>query len=254
MLTSRRIPAGIAVLFVIDVALVLAAVLNYLAGSPFSQLRNWLDLDSEFSLPAWYSSMQWLCAALLFGWIPASLWPRRVNGMWSLGAISLLCVAFSIDEILGIHEWLGRQSDVLLPGGDRHTTSFARTGIWPFLIGIPVVLVLALLLNTLQRKFARTARVACIRLAAGVATMFFGALIVELGKNLVAAGADGGRFAMLQLATEESLEMLGVSFIVWAAYEFALSHGLALTPRTRAAGTEDERKTVNAPARSRKLS
>ena len=66
MYSLRRIPVGICVLFAADVALVLAPTLDYLIGSPFSAVRNWLSLDSEFSLPAWYSSMQWLCAAMLF--------------------------------------------------------------------------------------------------------------------------------------------------------------------------------------------
>jgi hypothetical protein len=238
MLTSRRIPVGIALLFAIDASLVLAALLDYLAGSPFSQLRNWLNLDSEFSLPAWYSSMQWFCAAFLFGCISISVWRHRAEGMWALATFSLLCLAFSIDEILGIHEWLGRQSDALLPGGDRHSTSFTRTGIWPLLIGIPVVTVLAVLLIFLQRMFVRTARTACIRLVAGVVIMFTGALIVELGSNVVAAGAGGDGLVILQLATEELLEMVGVTFIVWAAYEFALAHGLAITLPAHVASTE----------------
>jgi hypothetical protein len=230
MLASPRIPVWIAILFAIDLALALAPVADFLLGSPYARLRNWLDLDSENSLQAWFSSMQWLCAAFLFGLIPLYSWKRREPTLWTLSALALLCLVFSVDEILGIHEWLGDQSDVLLPGGSRANTALDRTGIWPFLIGIPVVAVLTVLVIVMRRMFARTAPGACGRLVAGVAIMFTGALLVELGKNVIDARAGAGGLSLLQLVIEEGLEMVGVTFIVWAAHEFALARGFALIP------------------------
>ncbi len=230
MYSFRCIPIGIRVLFAADVALVIAPTVDYLVGSPFSAVRNWLDLDSEFSLPAWYSSMQWFCAAVLFGLIPAYLWKRSLRGTWALAALALLCLVFSIDEILGIHEWLGRQSDALLPGGHRDHAFFSRTGIWPIVIGIPVLAILAALLIALRRVYVRSGRHACRRLVAGVIIMFSGALLVELAKNLLGTTAAGGA-ALLQVVVEEFLEMVGVTVIVWAAYDFMVAHGFALSIR-----------------------
>ena len=128
---QRRLPAGIALLFALDLALMLAHVADHLVGSPSTQLRHWLDLDHERSIATWYSSMQWFCAAVLFGLIPAHLRQRPSRTVLALAGVALLCLVFSLDEAIGIHEWLGHKSDALLPGGDRHKTSFARTGVWP---------------------------------------------------------------------------------------------------------------------------
>ena len=67
-----------------------------------------------------------------------------------------------------------------------------------------------------------------MRLIAGFAIMFTGALIVELGKNLIAPEHDTHGIALLQLSIEELLEMIGVTAIIWAAYEFAHGHGFRL--------------------------
>lgn len=228
MNVARHMPLWIAVLLTFNVALVLAPIVDFLLGSPYRVLSNWLHLDSEASLPAWYSSMQWLCAAVLFGLVPTLLWRQQPAGGWLLAALALVCLAFSIDEIVGIHEWVGRQSDALLPGGDRANTGFTRTGIWPFLVGVPVLIVLAALGSALWRTLGRTHTVACVRMIAGFSIMFTGALVVELGKNFIDVEQDGSGLALLQLAVEEFLELLGGTVVVWSAYEFARDHGLAL--------------------------
>jgi len=247
----RRIPAGICVLFAADIALVVAPTLDYLVGSPFSAVRNWLSLDSEFSLPAWYSSMQWFCAAMLFGLIPAYLWKRRLPGMWALAALALLCLVFSIDEILGIHEWLGRQSDALLPHGHRDHTLFSRTGIWPIVIGLPVVAILAALLLSLKRVYTRSGKHACRRLVAGVIVMFSGALLVELANNFMETAVAGGGLALLQVVVEEFLEMVGVTVIIWAAYDFTVAHGFALSVPSGAIAEHGAGRTAGKSTRSR---
>ena len=222
------LPVGIACLLALDIALVVAPVIDFLVGSPYSAIRNWLHLDSEMSLPAWYSSMKWLAAALLFVSAPLYLWRQRLPGMPVLASLGCICLAFSIDEILGIHEWIGRQSDALLPDGRRAGTLFERTGIWPFLLGIPVMAILGALIVSARRLLGCTYRMTCVRLIAGFAIMSAGAVIVELGKNLIAPEHDTSGIALLQLSIEELLEMLGASIVVWSAYEFARGHGLRL--------------------------
>lgn len=224
----RHVPVGIALLLTIDVTLALAPVLNFLMGSPFQVLTNWLNLESELSIPNWYSSMQWLCAAVLFSLVPIVLWDDRPAGWSLLAAAAAICVVFSVDEIVGMHEWLGLQTDAMLPGGDRANTWFIETGIWPFVIGIPVLIVIAALGRTMWRTLGRTHTKACVRMMVGFIIMFSGALVVELFSNLIDVDQKHSGFALLQLVIEEFLEMLGVTVIVWAAYEFVRGHGIAL--------------------------
>jgi hypothetical protein len=60
----------------------------------------------------------------------------------------------------------------------------------------------------------------------GLSIMFTGALAIELGSDLTNSRTDG--MALLQLATEEFFETVGVTSIVWAVYELVLFHGFAL--------------------------
>jgi hypothetical protein len=237
----RRIPPLVLALFTANVVLILLPVIDHAAGSPFSKLRNFFYLDAETTLQAWYSSMQWFLAASLFGVFALYAYRSRLSGMLAMVAFAGLCLAFSIDEIAGIHEWLGERSDALLPGGDRANSIFARTGIWPLLIGVPMLAALAVLTLRARRIFLPRAPLAFWLLAIGLATMFTGALAIELLVNLLDKPADASEYGtvhLLQHATEEFLEMLGVSLIIWSGLELLRTYGFALqTPAPAADAT-----------------
>ena len=222
-----RIPIWIAVLLATDIGLILAATLERLLDTPFGQVRVWLDPNIETSLPTWYSSMQWLCAAILFAIVPLQLWRQRPPGFAALCAMALLCLLFSIDESIGIHEWLGHKTDALLPGGTRATTPLWATGIWPFVIGIPVILLFAVLVRMMRRLLLPSTRIARRRLVTGLVIIFSGALLAELALNVTART----ELAFAQVAIEELLEMIGVTFIVWAGYEFVRAYGFVLVAK-----------------------
>jgi hypothetical protein len=242
MSSSRRIPAGIVALLWINVLVVLAPVIDYALGSPFAIVRNTLDLDSEHSGPAWYSAILWFCAGALFGLLALSAAAQQSLARFApVAAFAVVCIAFSAEEIVGIHEWLGRQSDALLPGGDRSNIALSRTGIWPVLVGIPVLIILFFLIRNMRRLFAPAPR-AFILLAIGLAIMFTGALAVELTSNLLAAPRQASAAALLQLACEEFLEMTGTTFVVWSAHELLQAYGFRLThPSLTPAVAEIER-------------
>ncbi len=251
----RRIPPLVLALFTINIVLILLPVIDYAAGSPFSKLRNFFYLDAETTLQAWYSSMQWFLAASLFGAFALYAYRSRLPGMLAIVAFTGLCLAFSVDEIAGIHEWLGERSDALLPGGDRANSIFARTGIWPILIGVPMLVVLAVMVFRARRIFLPRASLAFWLLAIGLATMFTGALAIELLANLLDKPTDASEYQaihLLQHATEEFLEMLGVSLIVWSGLELLKTYGFALqtpAPAVSAAAAREARRAPLAEAR-----
>jgi hypothetical protein len=222
-----HVPLGITVLLGVDIGLILAATLERLLDTPFGQVRVWLDPDLETSLPTWYSSMQWLCAAVLFAIVPLQRWRQPPPGFAALCAMALLCLLFSIDESIGIHEWLGHKTDALLPEGTRASTPLGATGIWPFVIGIPVILLFAVLIRMMRRLLLPSTRLARRRLVTGLVILFSGALLAELALN-VAARTE---LAFAQTAIEELLEMIGVTFIVWSGYEFVRSYGFVLVAK-----------------------
>lgn len=227
MLLPRRVPLLICLLLFVDVALALAPLIHHAAGAPFPRLHNFFDLDREASLPTWYSSMQWFCAGMLFALLPLYAWRRRLPGLVPMAGLALTCLVFSADEIAGVHEWLGKSSDALLPGGDRDGTALSQTGLWPMLIGIPVTIALGVMVYRMRRAFA-PAPIALRLLIIGLAVMFAGALLVELVVNAIPEGPEGAHLMLAQHSAEEFLEMLGVSLIVWSAYAVLDAYGFEL--------------------------
>ncbi len=224
----RRIPAPVLILLVANVTLIALPVIDHALGSPYARLRHFLSLDDETTLQAWYSSMQWFVAGCLYGVLFVYAYRLRLPGMLAVGLFASLCIVFSLDEIAWIHEWLGQKLDAFLPGGDRANTALSRTGIWPFVIGIPVLTILALILVRARALFFPASPRAFRLLAIGLIVMFTGALVLELMVNALERPVEYGGIHLLQHASEEFLEMLGVTIIVWSGFEILQAHGIEL--------------------------
>lgn len=223
------IPAIIcSVLLVVDLMFGAAYLANRLAGNPVRVCAVLLDLNGEHNLPAWYSSMQWLCIALVVG-VHAHL--RRASGdvrWWQLGLLAGLFLALSVDESVALHEAFGHTSDALLPGGDRASTPFARTGIWGLLLGPPFLLTYCVLV----RLALRTRSMGRTKLVLGMVVMLLGATGLETASNFV---APGSWLDVTEVFLEEVLEMIGATVVFWGACElFAAEGGLvSLSPEPR---------------------
>ena len=224
----EKIPAPILGLFAANVALIAIPIVDFGLDSPIRELRKVISLDGETTLQAWYSSMQWFCAGILFGVFSLYAFRSRLRGFVAVAAFALACIVFSIDEIAGIHEWLGHKSDALLPGGNRQQTVLSHSGLWPFAIGVPVVAAVVVTVCRMRHLFLPLSPRALRLLATGLVIMFTGALLIELGANFIEKTPEHRGLYLTQLAVEEFLEMLGVSFIVWAAYELLRAHGFTL--------------------------
>lgn len=224
----RRIPLLIALLFAADLILALVAVVDYSAGHPFPRLSNLFNLDTESTIPTWFASMQWFCAGAMFALFATHAWLSRMRGALCIAAIAFACLSFSVDEIAEIHERLGSAADALMSGGTRHGTALWSTGLWPFVIGIPVIAMLAVVVRGTRHIFLARAPRALALLIVGFVVMFTGALVVELAANLLQAGAPHGGWFTAQVVVEELLEMLGVTLITWSAASLLQAYGFEL--------------------------
>jgi hypothetical protein len=224
----RRIPLLIALLFAADLTLALIPVLDFEIGHPFQRVSNLFNLDTESTVPTWYSSMQWFCAGAMFALFAFHALRARMRGALSIAVLALACIVFSIDEVAEIHERLGAAADVLMQHGSREGTALWSTGLWPFVIGIPAIAMLAIAVRGTRHIFLRRAPRALVLLIIGFVVMFSGALGVELASNLIDATAQHGGWFLTQVVVEELMEMLGVTLIAWSAssllqaYEFEL--------------------------------
>lgn len=210
----KKMPPLILFLFGADLALGLLYLVNAL-HEPVSKISPMLDLDGEANLPTWYSSMQLLLVAGLLAIFVVNRVDKKDRQSWSLLLWPLIFIFLALDEILGLHEWLGMASDVLLPGGSRRNTIWAYTGVWMFLLGIPFLLMMLALLAS-SKKYLRDQPAVSKKLLVGLVVFVGAACGIEIFSNFV---SHTGKLYVLEVFFEELGEMLGETILVWAAYE-----------------------------------
>lgn len=239
----RGVPPLIAILFAADIVLALIPVVDYAAGHPFPRLSNIFNLDTESTVPTWYSSMQWFCAGAMFALFAFHAWRSRMRGALSIALLALACITFSIDEIAEIHERLGLIADSLMSHGSRQGSALWSTGLWPFLVGIPAIAAMVTVVRGTRHIFLARAPGALVLAIVGFIVMFTGALAVELVANLLPAGSPrGGGLFLAQVEVEELMEMVGVTLITWSAWSLLVVYGFEL--RLPQAAPAEQRATV----------
>lgn len=219
------VPPVILTLIAIDILLCMMYVMNLLLDAPSSKLTALLDLNGENSIPAWYSSMQYFLAFLL-----SSVYVKNLVRQNSKAILLLLLPAMfllmSIDESVMIHEWLGRRTDVLLPGGDRAGTMFQQTGIWMIVLGLPFLILFFSWARSVRKHLPSPA---LNKLVLGLCIMLSGALGCEFISNFIRSS-----FVTAEIVLEEGLEMIGTTIMLWAVYELVTEYVDEMVPGTGA--------------------
>jgi hypothetical protein len=210
-------PILIVILYLGDLALVLAYGINLFFARMYSRLYEFLNLNGEANLPTWFSSMQWFYAAVLFGHFSYRNFKRSDIRTWWLALLAVMFLVLSLDEVAQIHEWLGSRSDALLPGGTRNNTVFHQTGFWIVLLGVPFLVVFLAIAVSIRRYLSQSPG-AFTKLVMGMGLMLFGSLVVEAMANFV---VHRSMLHAVQISFEELFEMLGITTIVWAGYQLA---------------------------------
>lgn len=222
MLDWKRIPLVVWILFAIDLVLCFSYLINYLIGEPYGLPTFQLDLNGERNIPTWYSSVKWFCLSVLFGIFAFRNIDYSRRKSWLLLFFPLLFLAFSVDEVAVIHEMLGSRFDhLLLPTGNKGDTFFVVTGIWFFVLGIPVLLGCWFALSSLKSYFRNDAHF-LKKFVTGLIIFFIGSIGIEAISNLTVSN----RFSfVLGNFFEEIFEMVGVTVILWAVYDLLATHG-----------------------------
>ena len=208
------VPALVAGLLVVDLLFAIAFVLVEAAGRTFMSL---FDLDSDASLPTWYSSIKLFLIASLVGLYALSRFDRGRPRSWILLAFPIVFLLMSADEVVMVHEQIGRKLDVLLPSGAREKSWFRASGIWMIVIGLPFLFGFLCLLWLSLPYFEQT-RSALAKLGIGMLLLLLGALGVETLSNIPERHSWG---MVLQVLVEEACEMLGATIMVWGGIELA---------------------------------
>lgn len=220
-MTRPRLVDG---LYLTDAIVVLAYLVNVRVGSPYLFPTHLLDLDGEANLPTWYASAKLLALGLLLA-LFALRSQARPRSLFSLFP-AILAIAMSLDEVAGIHEWVGRRSDVLLAGGDRTASFLPVTGIWMLVLAPVVLTAIGVAYRGLRQCLGAAPRARRLFIV-GCVILLAGALGAEVVANFVVPGTWP---AALQVALEEGAELVGATTMLWGALELFAAHGLVFVP------------------------
>ncbi|GAB5536502.1 MAG: hypothetical protein Rubg2KO_27510 [Rubricoccaceae bacterium] len=209
-------------------------VVYALITHPLFGLRGFFGMDSERSLPTFFSALLLLATSGLLTWVAAA---QRREGCsfrtevlpWAILAAGFLVMA--IDEAAGIHDAIIQNS--LSSRFGRGEGIFY--GYW-YLIYTPLVLVIAALYVPFLKQLPRST---AVRFVVAGAVYLGGALGVEAFTAAWLQGEEGLTLDMLQLV-EESAEMLGVVLMIRALliYLSKRSHRLLVEARRLGNGAE----------------
>jgi hypothetical protein len=214
-MASPAIPRPIRLLFACDILIAMMYVANRLSGTPFVKVNRLLDLNGEANLPTWFSSMQWAAAAGLLAFVFLRRHERRAAAVFATLGVSLLFLLLSVDEVAQIHEKLSIGISGKLGAGQGRFK-----GMWLPALGLPVLAVLGLL--AVQMKSMFDAAPGSLRaFTTGLVVFGVGAFGIEPVLNLL-----NQRSGPSLVLFEETLEMVGVTFLVWASFAVAASEGL----------------------------
>jgi len=199
---------------------------------PFYVLWILFDLVREASIPTWYSSIQLFVVASLLAIFAYAKVEKKHVASWFLVFLPLVFAALSVDEIVQIHEWLGGETDIFLPGGSRENTPFHRTGIWMFVIGIPFFIMMLSLVYYLKR-YVKVRPNIIKKFIVGLIVFLVSACALDLLSNFTLSRTlsfleTTTTAYAIQVCSEELGEMVGVTIIMWATYDLLISFNISL--------------------------
>lgn len=223
MFSRVRLPALVWAALVVDLILVMLFLFDSLGGRPLGRYFSaMVDLAGERNLPAWYSSMKLCAVGTLLAIVAADLRKSGIPQAWLVALLAGLFFGLSLDESAGIHEQLGFAIDKwLLAEEGRSATVFHRTGIWMFVLVPPLLGVMTWIVVSLSSTIGD--RQAMRLFVTGLCVFLLGA-----GSDVLINFADGHWQRMIQVAVEESAEMLGVTVVLWSVCRVLACRGLRL--------------------------
>ncbi len=178
-------------------------------------VRFWFyffDVGREINLPTWFSAGLWITAGILAGYFARRA--SRHRGSWAL--FCAVCMVFSIDETLELHERL----DVI--GSELGRYLPLQLGFTWVIPGILIAGLIGLSLLRMVLGLPRSSRAGL--LAAGIIFVAGGVGVETLSGLFIQGDTLPWQFFLLTLV-EESLEMTGIALGV-----AALAHLVAYRP------------------------
>lgn len=177
------------------------------------------SVNTEQTIPTWYSSLLLFAAALLFLLVSVGKSGIIARGRWLWTSLAVIFLYLSLDEAASIHEiaakWL--------------QTDFELSGFWTFgwqLAALPFLALFGLIYFRFWWRLPRATRLHFM--VAGV--VYVGGAFVVEGISAARWDALGGlSYGYLVIATVEELcEMLGVVILIYGLLTYLVNEGYTL--------------------------
>lgn len=184
-------------------------------------IARFFNLDSERSIPTWFGALLLAIAAALLGLCATHHARNRDPMRHRWGALAWLFALMSLDEVAGIHEFLGRALGAVTDL-DRWTYF-----VWP----IPAIALMAMLYLAYRPWFALLDRPTRHGVLAAAAIFLAGALGMELlgGAYWSRVGPHTMDLVYVGITTvEETLEMAGMLVFIHVLLRYAAARGWGL--------------------------
>lgn len=165
-----------------------------------------LDLDSDLTLPSWYSSLLLALCALLLFLIAMSVRARGQRDALKWGLLALIFVVLSMDEAIAIHEMS------LEPIRNAFDFPAIFTFGWiPFAIALIVVLAIVYVPFLL-----RLPRPLAVGMLAAAVIYVFGVIGMGMVNGALFSALDQQKNLLFSLSSsiEEALEILGLTLLI----------------------------------------
>lgn len=214
--TNQTLKKMLKALICFEALLVAVYLGDFLLGEPFWRIHELFDLDSEISIPTWFSIIQLFMIGLIALLVANNTKTTPPPSKKGLTIFGLGFLYLSMDEGSAIHEKLTHEfhNNPLVPYFD------GTHGIWIVVYGVIGIIILALLFKDILAAFKHYKKetfifvIGMIVYLAGTAgsetiTYFY----VDKGNPLVYA---------IEVCLEEFLEMVGASVLLYSVSLFAI--------------------------------
>lgn len=198
-------------LFLGVIVLVLANLVNQLAGKPFWGITRFIYLGYDNNLSAWYSSFLLGVAALLA--YDCWRYARRneIRGGVSFLLFAGLLLLMAADEIAQFHEIFG---GYVADYFELSSKEFAKHTAWVWLGGPLIIAIFVGFIFLLEKIVALVPR-CMFYLSLGLGTIIVGGIVLESTINFL----NHNELQWLwdaEIIVEESLEMIGTLLVAYA--------------------------------------
>ena len=170
-----------------------------------------VDMDQEGNLPTWFAGAQLFTIGMLAMLIARLRDFEAPPSRTFFVVAGLLFIFLSMDETAAFHEkiTLATKHVEWVPHFPGHR------GVWAFLY-LPFGLILVIAARRDVLALWQRYRSDCVLLSAGILTFLVGAAAFDIFAIYVLPGREPSFLYQLQVAGEESLEMLGANLAIWA--------------------------------------